>query len=49
MSNDKTITRETVAHVASLSRITLTEEETDTLTTQLGSILNAITKVGGGR
>lgn len=46
MSNDKTITRETVAHIAELSRITLSEEETDALTEQLDEILGAIAKVG---
>ncbi|MGO1434406.1 MAG: Asp-tRNA(Asn)/Glu-tRNA(Gln) amidotransferase subunit GatC [Canibacter sp.] len=45
MSNEKTITRETVAHLAELSRISLTEEETETLTAQLGEILGAIAKV----
>ncbi|WP_166984846.1 Asp-tRNA(Asn)/Glu-tRNA(Gln) amidotransferase subunit GatC [Canibacter zhoujuaniae] len=45
MANDPGITRETVEHLASLSRITLTDDETEMFTAQLGQILGAIAKV----
>lgn len=45
MPTDHTITRDTVAHLAELSRITLTDAETDTLTRDLDQILGAIAKV----
>lgn len=40
------ITRETVEHLAMLSRIALTEAESETLTTELSKIVDAIAKVG---
>ena len=45
MAKEQAITRDTVAHIAALSRITLTDEETDTLTAQLDDILHAVEKV----
>ncbi|GAA1603945.1 Asp-tRNA(Asn)/Glu-tRNA(Gln) amidotransferase subunit GatC [Leucobacter chromiireducens] len=39
------ITAETVQHLAGLSRIALTDAEIDSLTTELGSILENIAKV----
>ncbi|MBB4070818.1 Asp-tRNA(Asn)/Glu-tRNA(Gln) amidotransferase subunit GatC [Canibacter oris] len=45
MAENAGITRETVEHLAGLARITLSEEETTTLTAQLGQILGAIAKV----
>jgi len=40
-----TITREQVLHVARLARLALTEEELDRLGSQLGAILDAVSKV----
>ena len=40
-----TITREQVLHVARLARLALTEEEVERLGTQLGAILDAVSKV----
>jgi aspartyl-tRNA(Asn)/glutamyl-tRNA(Gln) amidotransferase subunit C len=39
------ITREQVLHVAKLARLALTEEEVERLGTQLGAILDAVSKV----
>ena len=39
------ITREEVLHVAKLARLDLTEDEVERLTTQLGAILEAVSKV----
>ncbi len=39
------ITTETVAHLAELARIALTEEEIVTLTGQLGAIVDSVAKV----
>jgi aspartyl-tRNA(Asn)/glutamyl-tRNA(Gln) amidotransferase subunit C len=39
------ITREEVLHVAKLARLDLTDEEVERLTTQLGAILEAVSKV----
>ena len=39
------ITREQVEHLAGLSRIALTDEEVQTLTTELSAIVDAIAKV----
>ncbi|MBL3698236.1 Asp-tRNA(Asn)/Glu-tRNA(Gln) amidotransferase subunit GatC [Leucobacter luti] len=40
------ITAETVQHLAGLARIALTDTEIESLTTELGSILTNIAKVG---
>ncbi|MDO4241807.1 MAG: Asp-tRNA(Asn)/Glu-tRNA(Gln) amidotransferase subunit GatC [Microbacteriaceae bacterium] len=45
MADEPTITRDTVAHLAHLSRITLTESETGALAAQLNQILGAVAKV----
>ena len=45
MAQEQAITRETVEHLAGLSRISLTDEETDILTAELGTILAAIAVV----
>ena len=45
MSNDKIITVETVTHLAGLSRITLTDAETEQFASDLDKILGAIAKV----
>ena len=39
------IDRDTVLHVARLARLDLTEDEVDRLTTELGAILEAVSKV----
>jgi aspartyl-tRNA(Asn)/glutamyl-tRNA(Gln) amidotransferase subunit C len=40
------ITREQVLHVARLARLELTDDEVERLTSQLGDILDAVSKVG---
>jgi aspartyl-tRNA(Asn)/glutamyl-tRNA(Gln) amidotransferase subunit C len=40
-----TITREQVLHVARLARLALTDEEVERLGSQLGAILDAVSKV----
>lgn len=40
------ITAETVQHLAGLARIALTDAEVESLTSELGSILTSIAKVG---
>jgi aspartyl-tRNA(Asn)/glutamyl-tRNA(Gln) amidotransferase subunit C len=39
------ITRDEVLHVARLARLALTDEEVERLTTELGAILEAVSKV----
>ncbi len=41
-----TISRDEVAHLASLARLAVTEEELDTFAGQLDEILDAVAKVG---